>query len=482
MARPILQKETSLSRSLYNRSPVFVQNAFASIYGWAKNRFRYTRDTQQWEAFYRQAATWPKDRLRAYQLERLRLALRNAVDHVPFYRDRFAEAGLSPEDIRSLDDMQQLPLLDKSTIREQGQQLISNEVDPARLFAHPTSGSTGMPMTLYHDRATSNHKYAYVWARMRPGLDRSMRHANFTGLELIPPDQNRPPYWRMNHATGQRLYSVFHMNDQTLPGYVEDLRRFQPDWIYGYPSAIYLLAEFMLRKGIEFGRPVLAVITSAEQCLPEFRQAIEAAFHTKLWDEYGQGEMTAMAFECSCGYLHECVDFCAMEFIDTGQREGKKLVCEIVGTNYCNHAWPLIRYAPGDLALIDPEATCPYHRPGRLIETIYGRTAHFLLAKDGTRFPNISVIAKKCRHLKGLQCVQDHAGRVTLRAVPADDYDRAADEPHMIEQFRKKFGGPERMDIDVEYADDLLRTSSGKVLMIVSRLSDEQKAAATPTA
>lgn len=464
--------ETRLNRFIYNHSPVFVQNLMTSVYGWQKNRYRYSSPlAKHWLKFYLETAKWPEGQLREYQVEQMRRTVAYAYQHVPFYRKRFDCCGLKPEDIKTVEDLGRLPYLTKQEIREAGTDLISDEYDVKDLFATPTSGSTGTPLILYHSREATLKNFAFHWAQCRPGLSRRKDScANFTGLEIVKPEQKKPPYWRMNYTGRQRLYSIFHMSDKTMPYYLEDLTNFHPVWLYGYPSAIYTLADFILRSGYDYPCPPKAVVTSSEQCLPEFREAIEKAFKTRLWDEYGQGEMAGLAFDCECGKLHEKIEYALMEFIPTQKQEEGFEVYELVCTSLINDAWPLIRYRVGDLAIVKPDAKCPLGKPGRVIEQIYGRTAQFLIAGDGSRISNISVMAKKCRNIRSMQAVQKEVGQVTLRVVCQPEYNIEADEPFMIGQFRKKLGDESRMKIDVEYVDKIELTKSGKFLSIVSKL------------
>lgn len=464
--------ETKLNRFVYNHVPVFIQNIMCSIYGYQKIRYRYHSPLyEKWLRFYTESASWPDEKLRAYQLEQTMRTIHYAYQHVPFYKERFDEIGITPDDIKTIEDMKKMPYLEKSDIRRAGKGLISDEYRPEELFVHPTSGSTGTPLILYNNRIGAIRSHACRWAQCRPNISMGEPYANFTGLELIEPGRHKPPFWRMNWAARQRLYSVFHMNDQTLPYYIEDLSRFRPLWLYGYPSAIYTVAEFIIRTGYTYPSPPKAVVVSSEQCLPHYRRMIEQAFKTRLWDEYGQGEMAGLAFECTCGKFHERADYSLMEFIPTGQKEDDFDVCELICTSFINDAWPLIRYRVGDLAVVSPDAKCPFGLPGRVIERIYGRTGHFLVAGDGSRISNISVMAKKCRNIRAMQAVQEKVGYLRLVVVPEKEYDVKADEPFMIEQFRKKLGDESRMHIDVEYVAGIPLTKAGKFLSIVSKIS-----------
>jgi len=464
--------ETKLNRLIYDHSPVFVQNLMTTLYGWQKNRYRYgSPSAEYWLNFYRDTATWSEEQLREYQLEQMRQTIAYSCEHVPFYRERFDACGIEPQDIKTVEDLKQLPYLGKDDIRAAGTRLISDEYDVRDIFAHPTSGSTGMPLILYNDREAAFKSFAFRWAQCRPGLTRKKdSYAHFTGLEIVKPGRKKPPFWRMNYASKQRVYSIFHMSDKNMPYYLEDLAKFRPVWFYGYPSAIYILADFILRSGYDYPYPPKAVVTSSEQCLPEFKEVIEKAFKTKHWDEYGQGEMAGLAFECECGKLHEKIEHALMEFIPTEERADGFQVYELICTSFINNSWPLIRYRVGDLAIVDPNARCPLGKPGRVIEQIYGRTAKFLIAGDGSRISNISVMAKKCRNIRAMQAVQDRIGQVKLRIVRQPEYDMEADESLAVREFRKKLGDESRVTIEVEYVDKIELTKAGKFLSIVSNL------------
>lgn len=462
--------ESEIIRSLYDASPAVLQDLMASIYGYRKNAFRYKHPKSKfWEAFYRDQLTWSEDQLREYQWNEFKTTLQQAFENVPFYRDRFRQLGLTPDDIKHADDVNKLPYTTKDDLRDHGKRIISEAFDPAEIAAHPTSGSTGQPLYLYSAREAIVRNHAVRWSQCRPGLRRGMPSANFTGLEIVKPARAKPPFWRTNYASRQRLYSVFHMSDQTLPAYVDDLNRFQPDWLYGYPSAIYTLAEFMERTDRRLTKSLRAVVTSSEECLDQYREVIERVFETTLWDEYGQAELGGLAFQCACGRLHENISYSFIEFVPTGEQEDGFSVQELVCTSTINPAWPLIRYRVGDTALIDPNASCPVGKPGRIIQRMHGRTSQFLETRDGRRISNISVMAKKCRHMKSCQAIQERPGEMTLRIVK-DPLFVEADAADAIVEFRKKIGDEDKMAIRIEYADKPLLTRSGKFMMIVSKV------------
>jgi phenylacetate-CoA ligase len=467
--------ENRYSRWLYDHSPVCAQNLFSSIYGLKKRLDRYRGDDyKRFLEFFRACEGWSVEELRAYQNERLTEVIRHAYDYVPFYRQRFDALKLRPDDIRTVDDLPKLPLLTKDDIRGAGADMTARGYPRRKALVANTSGSTGYPLTLWRSRRSNQMEYAFTWARRRPGVCRGRPYASFTGIHIVRSDSFTPPFWRMNWASRQRCYSVFHMTDETMPLYLDDLNRHPMDWFQGYATPIYLLAEFVLDKGYPFTAYPKAVFTTSEQLLPGYREAIETAFHTKLYDQYGLHEQTCSITEYPCGHMHEDMEYAITEFIPVG-REGDATVAEIVGTALYNEAMPLIRYRCGDLALLpDHPPACNAH-PSRIVSAIYGRTNHVIVTGDGRKISNISVIVTRCRNVNAVQCIQDEPGTMRLRVVKGPCFS-AEDEAELLRQFRLRVG--EQTEVRVEYASDVLRTSSGKTLAIISNVGKPQPGAA----
>ena len=468
--------ETRATRFLYDHSPVFLQNVFASAYGWWKKRSRYGATFRKMEAFFADALTWPRSELEAYQNEKLREMIAHAYEHTAFYRRRFDEAGLGPDDIRTVADLPKLPLLEKDDVRRMGREMLSDAYDPNQLAAHPTSGSTGMPLMLYTGPDAVEVEYAFDWARCRPTVRRGEPYASFTGLEIVKPGCTRPPFWRDNWAANQRMYSVFHMSDANLAHYVRNLNRRPLVYMEGYPAPIYLIADYIERTGAEFSNYPRAVFTTAEELQPVYRETIERVLHTKVWDSYGQGELTAAITEYPCGHMHYDLDYGVVEFQEVGRSEGL-VEAEVIGTCLYNYAWPLIRYRVGDLVLYDPDEPVGPDcvNQGHIIRRIFGRTGRYFLLPDGTRVTNISVIAKKCRNVITMQVLQEQAGAIEILVQKAPGF-QPADEQQILDMFAAKLGTD--LEMSVRAVEKPLLSKRGKFMSIISRRGDQGSASA----
>lgn len=454
---------------VYPHLPIVAQNVLCTLEGWRRKRWRYGGRQPEWEAFFRESATWSEERLRDFQDERLRVLVAHAATRVPYYRERFRQIGLNPKDIRGVQDISSLPVLTREDLRHHWKDLIAENWPKSHLWLHPSGGSTGMPITIVTSREAMEMEYGFYWARRRPGVTRRDPFANFSANPIVPSSQTRPPFWRDNWASRQRLYSVFHLSDANIPSYVEDLNRRPCAYIQGYPSAVYTLAEWVLRTGYHFTNPIRAFFSTSEVLQPAWRQAIEQAFHVRVWDQWGQGEAAGSITEYECGHLHVDEDYGILELWPVGEEDGL-VRAEVVCTSLHNLAWPLIRYRVGDLVLYDPDEKCAAGRPGRIIRRIEGRTSQYFTLPDGRRITSLMGLSIHCRNTRSIQVIQERPSAIRIHVVPAPEFTQA-DREHMLRVFRSRLG--EEVQIEVVLADRPVLTQAGKFLAIINCVASD---------
>jgi len=321
----------------------------------------------------------------------------------------------------------------------------------------------------YHDREALKRVYACLWATQRPGVSRADRFASFQGVPIIPAGQKSGPFWRMNHAMRQRLYSVFHLAEGTIGQYIEDLDRYRPVCLTGYANSLYLLAKLAEEQKCLPKYFPKAVFSTSEQLFPHYRQTIERVFRTRVWDAYSQDETCGSITQYECGLYHYDRAYGYMEFEDLELLPGNRRLAEIVCTGFLNRAWPLLRYRPGDLVEYEPAEQCPdCGRAGPLIYAIRGRTGDSLVLPSGRRFPHISLIVKSLRGVRQIQLVQLSLGHVLIRFVPAEDFGGSADVALMIRAFSRAVNEP--VEWETEAVSEIPRTAGGKFMSIINQL------------
>jgi phenylacetate-CoA ligase len=262
------------------------------------------------------------------------------------------------------------------------------------------------------------------------------------------------------------LCSSYHLAPQNLPAYVEALTKFAPDFVHGYPSSLYVLAQYMIEENVEKVRP-RAVFTASETLLDFQRMAIEAAFGAKAFNWYGNTEMTCNIIQCAAGSLHYRTDYGVLELLEDGT-----MIC----TGLNNLAMPMIRYRVGDVAVArDGVCACGCAFP--LMERIEGRIEDYVRTPDGRFVGRLDHLFKDVHHVREAQIVQTRPDELVLRLVKADGFS-SKDEQIILKEARMRLG--DAMAIRFEFVDRIERTAAGKFRFIVSQLPREQLEFAKP--
>ena len=443
--------------ALYRRLPVFAQHVATTWVGWRLHRRRFNREFRGLLAACREREFWSQSQTVAFRDERLR-GFVSAAAEVPYYRDLFAHHGLACKDVRTLADLQCLPVLDKRTVQQAVRQLASPA--PGRRMVRHTSGSTGSGLRFPATWRAEREQYAAWWRyRLAHGIGLATPCLYLGGREIVPARQQRPPFWRHNHAGRQVLFSAHHLNARTAPAYLAQMRRSGASWLHGYPSMVALLASYALQLGQRL--PLRWVTLAAENVLPNQRDAIRQAFGVAPVEHYGLAEAVAGISECPHGRLHVDEDFAAVEFLPLGENRFR-----VAGTNFSNPAFPLLRYDTGDIATVTG-ATCDCGRPGRVVDALDGRQEDYVLTRSGTRLGRLDHIFKDMVNILEAQIQQSTPERMTLAVVRGHAYG-AEDERRLRHAARVRVG--DEMAIDIAYVEALPRTAAGKLRLVVSSL------------
>lgn len=451
----------------YGRMPIPVQNAVCSVQGW---RIQTTRFGKHFNTYLRAAEDrdlWQIEEIRRYRDERLQTFIRHAYETVPFYRRRFEQSGVLPEDINSIDDLGKLPILTKEEVQEHYSEIVSPAVPKnKRVIAH-TSGTTGGGLRFATTLSSSQEQWA-IWWRYRKwhGLEMGTWCGYFGGRSVVPLSQTRQPFWRYNYPGRQILFSAYHMSPDNLSTYVNELRRRQPLWLHGYPSLLALIASYILEKKVDLGYRVRWVTIGAENLLPQQAEVMQKAFGVRPKQHYGMAEAVANISECEYGRLHVDEDFAAVEFIQNPSGPGYK----VVGTNFTNLATPLVRYDVQDLVTLG-DVECPCGRPGRTVDSVDGRAEDYVILKNGARLGRMDHVFKDLVNVREAQIHQKKPGQIVIRVVRGSNYSEQ-DESALLREMQKRVG--ENTEIAVEYVNLLERSRTGKLRFVVSEIPEGQ--------
>jgi len=332
--------------------------------------------------------TMPRRDLEALQLERLRATVALAAT-TPFYRPRLAAAGIGPERIRTLADLQAIPLTSKDDLRQSYPKGMLAAPDEAVVRMHASSGTTGKPTVIFHTAHDLD-----AWTGL---VARSLYSAGMRPRDVF---QNMMTYGLFTGGLGLH-YGAERVGMLVIPASSGNSRRqvqliqdFGTTALHITPSYALHLAQEVLQFGVADPRDLglkFAVMGAEPYSLGTARK-IEAAFGVKVFNCYGLSEMNgpAVAFECAeRGGMHLWEDNYILEVLDPETLapvpDGTK--GELVLTTINRTGMPILRYRTRDLTRILPEP-CRCGRVHRRIERILGRTDDMLIISGVNVFPS----------------------------------------------------------------------------------------------
>lgn len=405
------------------------------------------------------------------QLEGMRAMAAHACAAVPFWRTRFADAGLEPLQIKNLSDLSNLPLLTKTDLRDQGELLLAQGLPRKALHQHTTSGSTGVSVTVYRDEPCQQFKRGATlrcdeWTGWRLGE----RVAAIWGNPQIRED------WKgmLRRAFLERTYvylDTLKMNEGSMRIFADTLAVKPPSMLFGHAHSLYLFASYLQAKRTDARIRPKAVLSTC-MVLHDFeRELIASVFDCPVINRYGCEEVSLIASECRQGEgLHvngECV---YVELIDEQGRPcppGKP--GRVVVTDLHNRAMPMIRYEVGDMA-VWAEKPCSCGRTLPLLARIEGRVADYVLTKAGDYISGISLtenLAVKIPGVAQMQIVQEELDRFTFNIVKGSDF---SDQSLTVlaEQVERHFGkGTQYATV---YMEKIPQEPSGKYRFCISKV------------
>jgi len=361
---------------------------------------------------------WKKDKLKEYQLNKLKGLLAEVRVSVPFYRDLYNEQAF--KEISSLQQLGDLPVVNRKMTIEANDSLLNENINLKKCKIGRTGGTTGPPLRIYRDQETRSWALAayyrfYDWMGVEPGM-KVVELWGATELRNQKSEIRNQKFPRpdlFDRINNFRSFNAFSFNDTYLENVVKKIQKFQPRLIRGYLSAILLLADYIKRNNIKGIQPI-AVSSTSETLFPEYRRMIEEVFQAPLFNQYGCGECNSIAFECKeHNGMHITMEHCMLESDEKNN---------LIVTNLDNRSQPFIRYKNGDVGVIDhTPCTCGYATP-RLTK-LHGRVNENIILKDGASvngifFANLLDEAGFINNNKVLrfQIVQDVVGEIAFKA------------------------------------------------------------------
>jgi phenylacetate-CoA ligase len=398
------------------------------------------------------------DELKKLQTRKLKAIIRQSINHVPYYKSLFKKAKITPDDIKSTEDLKKIPISHKELLVNQPLgRIVANNMDLSRCFKWRTAGTTGLTLSTYrtlHVRML-DHLLATRW-QLECGTGLTDRRLSL-GLDYL-----------VNPLLFTFKMAIALSTSSSLRKQIEQIVRFKPKVILGYPSSLWILANELREREIQ-GIDIETIYTSGELLDENTRRRFREVFGGDTYDGYGAIEVGGVCTECinHSGY-HIWADSIIVEIVRDGEVLSPGEEGEIVVTNLSNHVMPFIRYNLRDLGLMLTEnPSCGNYLP--LMKITSGRPQYVTQLSDDKQIPAWELISFLLfiQGVKRFKLIQKDLNKFKIKIVKGAGFTNET-----IKDIQKKFISRlqlrlskekiKTVNIGVEIVDHIPKDKSGK--------------------
>lgn len=410
------------------------------------------------------------EQILALQQDKLQAFIRNISATVPYYRQLFSSLGITAADIKTVEDLTQLPFLTKAVIREQFDQLTADTSSGLKRFN--TGGSSGQPLIFMLGNERLSHDVAAKWRATRWwGVDIGDKEIVAWGspIELGAQDKMRLLRDALFRST---LIPAFDLTEEKLLAFLAQIRQSRPKMLFGYPSVFHLLAKTAEKHQINMQQlGIKVVFVTSERLYPYQRELISQIFNAPVANGYGGRDAGFIAHECPHGSLHLSAEDIIVEIVSP---DGKVLPVgekgEIVVTHLATSEFPFVRYRTGDIASLG-SAPCGCGRGLPVLASVEGRSTDFVVAADGTMMHGLALIyiLRDIPGIEAFKIIQHSLSETEVQLVWPDG-PLPADITSRIQSGLQARLGAE-VNININQLNEIAPEASGKYRYVISKVA-----------
>lgn len=395
------------------------------------------------------------------QNRKLRAVVKHAYENVPYYHNLFDSVGLKPEDIQTTEDLIRIPITSRRDIQKQSPgQTISRGVDSERCIKLRTSGTTGVPLTVYLTPA-EHHFRGLIELR---GL-LSIGFKPNDRLTFIGPYRKHNARWyqRLGLFRSIKISPFIDAEQQ-----IQQAKKFKPTILWIYPSHLKILIRSLNERDAKEIEPRL-LITSAEVLDKDTYDAVKALWDIEILNFYGCDEFGRIAWECHDHKgLHINMDSVIVEYINNDKTILANEKGLTVITSLHSFTMPLLRYRLGDVCTSsDDRCTCG--RGFLLLRNLEGREDDFINLSNGKMVapPEFYHIMNSIKGIYEFKVIQEEKDKVIVKFTSERrNVSKIASE--IKDRFREKLGNV--IDVEVEPVEMIEKDYSRKRRVVISRV------------
>lgn len=369
-------------KKIYPKLPVFIQNLILTFI----NNYKYFQKFGAFPVIRPLSLVIKKLNTEEFNdentLKRINSLIEYATLNVPYYKrnkDQYKQ-------IKSLNDLKDIPVLKKSILQRNNLEFISNQKNFFNSYSFRTSGSTGTPIIgAVRNSDLRMRLRMFLTSLKLEGIDYSKPLARFPGADIA---RNTKVY-RRDFINGHLFFSIYHLSNDKIMDYYNALVRNKIEILEGYPSTIVSLVRLLRENDLQLPN-INTVLTTAEKLLDHNRNEIEQFFNVRVFDFYGSSEGSVYMYSSKDGYYLNCNRIGYFESVDENynpvkiNENGRMLV-----TSFSSYFTPLIRYDIGDYVNVISNINEIIK-----VKSIEGRQEEIFITPTGKAFGRFSLILK----------------------------------------------------------------------------------------
>lgn len=340
------------------------------------------------------------------QLQKIKQLVEYLNTYVPFYQRRFTEIGFQPGDLQRIDDLKQIPPVNRTDVIDHHKEMVdfrlkssipfadARKGDPGipvqyacfkkhNLVRNTSSGSTGAPTIFYENGSRTALNWAHeMRLKYWFGIPPCSREGRLVRLSVDYNPHNRVIRMRKK-LWNQLLLPGTNLGDDEYRICLEGMLDFKPKVLWGFPSAIAGIAQYINRNDIDLNgyRPIVAIGWAGPVYEHEEKE-IKQAFGCSVSNNYGAREVGHVAGRCPDGNFHINQENLFVESDPRDEIDSRHEVGEILVTTLDITPMPFLRYRMGDIGTVR-ESDCSCGRTLPIISGFMGRTGEIFISKDG---------------------------------------------------------------------------------------------------
>ena len=406
---------------------------------------------------------WSPEEIKRWQTENMQQLIKTAYVHSKYYHELFDSLKLKPDDIRTIEDLEQIPPLTKEIIRERYNDILIENNSQYYWKAASTGGSTGNPTRYVKDNNSWGFDNAWnllMW--QRAGYHYGDKFLALGSSSIFPTNKKSKLHDLYYSLKRKMPFNAMNLSEERLTECVQFMMDNDIHYVYGYASSIFLLAKFVIEHRLKDTLTIKACFPTSEILTGTYRETIVKAFNCHIIDCYGanDGGIIAHKLNNECGYKtgYNCITQIKEPF------DGKGNYGTALLTDVTNIVFPFIRYELGDILKIG-DGFNDFHN-GQVLTKVMGRTSDIIRLENGRNLtsPGFTILFKDL-NVKAYRIFKSNPMELTLEIVKHPEYTNT-EEQLIIDTMHKHAG--ENVNIIINYKDEIITRKNGKNLFFLN--------------